>query len=107
MTALDAVLGIDLGTSKTCVAVTNEAGRARLLGDPAGRRFVPSYVSFREDGHVLVGDEAVAQLAADPTNTLHGGLHVFGAPSSTRAGSLGVADVDAILLDHVRRLADG
>jgi molecular chaperone DnaK (HSP70) len=48
------VLGIDLGTTNSVVAVA-DGGQARVLMDAEGRRMVPSVVSFQADGSTLVG----------------------------------------------------
>jgi molecular chaperone DnaK len=102
----DPILGIDLGTSKTCVGVVDPAGMPRLLGDASGKPLVPSVVSFVEDGSVLVGSEAKERLSTDSTNTLS--CERWGAAQTfmTRAGEVTRAQVKTILLDHMRRLAD-
>lgn len=96
------VLAIDLGVSKASVAAVDADGEARLVG-----RRIPPLVSFHPDGSVLVGDEASARRCEDPHNTLSADLRRAGVRTAvTRAGEVTVADVVALVLDHVRRRAN-
>ncbi len=106
MSSGDPVLGIDLGASKVCVGAVDTGGMLRLLTDHHGRGIIPAVVSFDEENNVLVGEDALARRASDPQNTIACDLRPGVAPVVTRAGELAPADVAAILLDHVRRLAD-
>mmetsp|Transcript_11027 Transcript_11027/g.23199 ORF Transcript_11027/g.23199 Transcript_11027/m.23199 type:complete len:771 (+) Transcript_11027:70-2382(+) len=65
------VIGIDLGTTYSAVAVWDVAAMGvRILADESGNRTVPSYVSWTEDGERLVGHRAKAQAARCPKTTL-------------------------------------
>jgi len=65
------VIGIDLGTTYSAVAVWDvAAGGVRILADEAGNRTVPSYVGWSEDGERLIGHRAKEQAAKAPARTL-------------------------------------
>ena len=49
------VLGIDLGTTYSCVAYVNEAGKPEVIPNSSNERTTPSVVWFQEDNHVAVG----------------------------------------------------
>ncbi|HSH29052.1 MAG TPA: Hsp70 family protein, partial [Thiohalobacter sp.] len=63
------IIGIDLGTTNSCVAVM-EGGKARVIENSEGDRTTPSIVAYAEDGEVLVGQAAKRQAVTNPTNTL-------------------------------------
>ncbi|MEX0381827.1 molecular chaperone DnaK [Spiribacter sp. 1M153] len=64
------IIGIDLGTTNSCVAVM-ESGTSRVIENAEGDRTTPSTVAFTEDGEVLVGAAAKRQAVTNPENTLH------------------------------------
>ena len=70
------VVGIDLGTSKCCVAVVRN-GKVEILENERGNKTTPSYVAFT-DTERLVGDEAKDQGAMNPTNTVYGVKRLMG-----------------------------
>ncbi len=64
------VIGIDLGTTNSCVAVMDGA-TPRVIENAEGARTTPSMVAFTEDGERLVGQPAKRQAVTNPGNTLH------------------------------------
>jgi molecular chaperone DnaK len=63
------VIGIDLGTTNSCVAVM-EAGEAKVIANPEGMRTTPSVVAFTKTGERLVGQVAKRQAITNPENTV-------------------------------------
>jgi len=63
------VIGIDLGTTNSCVAVM-DGDKARVIENSEGDRTTPSVVAFGKDDEVLVGQTAKRQSVTNPTNTL-------------------------------------
>ena len=63
------IIGIDLGTTNSCVAVM-EGGEPRVIENAEGDRTTPSIVAFTKDDEVLVGQPAKRQAVTNPTNTL-------------------------------------
>lgn len=63
------IIGIDLGTTNSCVAVM-DGDKARVIENAEGARTTPSIVAFAEDGEVLVGQPAKRQAVTNPKNTL-------------------------------------
>jgi len=65
-------VGIDLGTTYSCVAVWMEHhNRAEIIHNDQGNRTTPSFVAFTHDQR-LIGDAAKNQVAANPQNTIFG-----------------------------------
>ncbi|MGB6977119.1 MAG: molecular chaperone DnaK [Gammaproteobacteria bacterium] len=64
------VIGIDLGTTNSCVAVM-EGGKPRVIENSEGDRTTPSIVAYTKDGEVLVGQAAKRQAVTNPQNTLY------------------------------------
>ena len=63
------IIGIDLGTTNSCVAVL-EDGKSRVIENSEGDRTTPSIVAFTKDDEVLVGQSAKRQAVTNPKNTL-------------------------------------
>ena len=63
------VIGIDLGTTNSCVAVM-DGGEPKVIENSEGDRTTPSIVAMTKDGEVLVGQTAKRQAVTNPTNTL-------------------------------------
>ncbi len=64
------VIGIDLGTTNSCVAVM-EGDKVKVIENSEGKRTTPSIVAFSEDGEVLVGESAKRQAVTNPENTIY------------------------------------
>src|SRR5262249_27872291 len=64
------ILGIDLGTSHSVVAVVRD-GKVEVIPNQEGEYLTPSVVAFTDDGRVLVGSPAVRQAALNPHRTLY------------------------------------
>jgi len=71
------VIGIDLGTTNSCVAVM-EGDKPRVIENSEGDRTTPSIVAFSKDGEVLVGQSAKRQAVTNPTNTLYAVKRLIG-----------------------------
>ncbi len=63
------VIGIDLGTTNSCVAIM-DGDKARVIENSEGDRTTPSIVAFTKDEEVLVGQSAKRQAVTNPANTL-------------------------------------
>jgi molecular chaperone DnaK len=63
------VIGIDLGTTNSCVAVM-EGAQAKIIENAEGGRTTPSIVAFTKDGEILVGQPAKRQAVTNPENTI-------------------------------------
>ncbi|MCZ7683209.1 MAG: Hsp70 family protein [Sandaracinaceae bacterium] len=126
------ILGIDLGTTNSVVAVA-DGGEARVLADDEGRRMVPSVVSFQPDGPPLVGYAAREQRLLDARNTVYAVKRLIGrpfeSPEVARArerfafeivpnkhggsvvevsrGTYALAEISAMVLRELRRIAEG
>ncbi len=127
----DAIFGVDLGTSKACVATMDAKGVPSTLTDTQGRKVIPAVLSFHPDGTVLVGDDALPQRLADPRHTVYSVTRLIGRSASsrevidaasrspftlrvgpddqplvsTRAGDMTLVELGGFLLEHVRRYA--
>ncbi len=64
------IIGIDLGTTNSCVAVM-EGGKPKVIENSEGDRTTPSIVAYTADNEVLVGQSAKRQSVTNPTNTLN------------------------------------
>ncbi|MEF8834321.1 MAG: Hsp70 family protein, partial [Halofilum sp. (in: g-proteobacteria)] len=71
------MIGIDLGTTNSCVALM-EGDSTRVIENSEGARTTPSVVAFAEDGEVLVGAPAKRQAVTNPHNTLYGVKRLIG-----------------------------
>ena len=71
------IIGIDLGTTNSCVAVM-EGGTPRVIENSEGDRTTPSIVAFGSDGEVIVGQSAKRQAVTNPRNTLYAVKRLIG-----------------------------
>ncbi len=127
----DPIVGIDLGTTNSVVAVCDSTGAPRVLPDERGTKIHPSVVAFHPNGSVIVGVEAKQRRIIDPRNTVYSAKRLIGRSFRskeiaaamqrmpyaikeganqqpvivTRGGEFAVPEVSAIVLDHVRNVA--
>src|SRR5512143_4162530 len=71
------IIGIDLGTTNSCVAVM-EGGQIKVIENSEGGRTTPSIVAYQEDGEILVGASAKRQAVTNPKNTLYAVKRLIG-----------------------------
>ena len=71
------VIGIDLGTTNSCVAIM-DGGKPRVIENSEGDRTTPSVVAFTKDDEVLVGQSAKRQAVTNPSNTLYAVKRLIG-----------------------------
>jgi len=71
------IIGIDLGTTNSCVAIM-DGDQAKVIENSEGGRTTPSIVAFTEDGEVLVGQSAKRQAVTNSQNTLHAVKRLIG-----------------------------
>jgi molecular chaperone DnaK len=71
------IIGIDLGTTNSCVAIM-EGGKPKVIENSEGARTTPSIVAYMEDGEVLVGAPGKRQAVTNPRNTLYAVKRLIG-----------------------------
>ncbi|MBC7214293.1 MAG: molecular chaperone DnaK [Burkholderiaceae bacterium] len=71
------IIGIDLGTTNSCVAVM-EGNTPRVIENSEGARTTPSIVAYQEDGEILVGASAKRQAVTNPKNTIYAVKRLIG-----------------------------
>ena len=71
------IIGIDLGTTNSCVAIL-EGDQVRVIENQEGARTTPSIVAYQEDGEILVGASAKRQAVTNPKNTLYAVKRLIG-----------------------------
>ncbi len=71
------VIGIDLGTTNSCVAVY-EGGEAKVIPNKEGKNTTPSIVAFTDKGEVLIGDPAKRQMVTNPEKTIYSIKRIMG-----------------------------
>src|SRR5690625_197717 len=64
------IIGIDLGTTNSCVAIL-DGDKTRVIENAEGARTTPSIVAYTDDGEILVGQSAKRQAVTNPENTIH------------------------------------
>lgn len=96
------IIGIDLGTTNSCVAVM-EGGESKVITNPEGGRTTPSIVAFTEAGERLVGQIAKRQAITNPENTIFGVKRLIGRKFSSPEVQ---RDVN-ILPYHIKQASNG
>src|SRR3954471_2654606 len=71
------IIGIDLGTTNSCVAVM-EGNTTKVIENSEGARTTPSVVAYQEDGEILVGASAKRQAVTNPKNTIYAVKRLIG-----------------------------
>ena len=71
------IIGIDLGTTNSCVSIM-EGNTTRVIENSEGARTTPSIVAYQEDGEVLVGASAKRQAVTNPKNTIYAVKRLIG-----------------------------
>jgi molecular chaperone DnaK len=99
---LGKIIGIDLGTTNSCVAVL-EGGKPVVVPNEVGARTTPSVVAITKDGSVLLGAAAKRQAVANPRNTLFGVKRLVG----RRYESAAVKDLKRTMPFEILRAPNG
>lgn len=68
---MSVIIGVDLGTTNSCVAVMEKDGSVKVIDSPEGRPTTPSIIAAAKDGELLVGDSAKRQATQNPQNTIY------------------------------------
>src|SRR5258708_28487570 len=71
------IIGIDLGTTNSCVAVS-EGGQVKVIENSEGARTTPSVVAYLDNGEILVGASAKRQAVTNPRNTVYAVKRLIG-----------------------------
>jgi molecular chaperone DnaK len=104
----ETIIGIDLGTTNSEVAVI-EGASVTVIADAQGRCVIPSFVGVAEDGAVLVGEPAKNQYVVYPERTVKSIKRKMG--SDERVEMAGTAytpqEISAVILRHLKALAEG
>ena len=69
--AKEKIIGIDLGTTNSVVAVMEDTGEVKVIPNQEGNRLTPSVVAFTDKGDRLVGDPAKRQAITNPRRTVY------------------------------------
>ena len=101
------IIGIDLGTTNSCVAIM-EGGEAAVITNAEGSRTTPSVVGFTKDGERLVGQVAKRQAVANPDNTVRSIKSKMGENTTVNAGgkSYTPPEISAMILSKLKADAE-
>ena len=100
------IIGIDLGTTNSCVAVL-EAGSAKVIPNPEGGRTTPSVVAFKKDGERVVGDAAKRQALTNP-NTVSSVKRLMGTDQKIEINDKKYTpeEISAMILGYMKEYAE-
>ena len=101
------IIGIDLGTTNSCVAVM-EGGEPTVITNAEGSRTTPSVVGFTKEGERLVGQVAKRQAVANPENTIRSIKSKMGENASVNAGGKAYTppEISAMILSKLKADAE-
>lgn len=104
---MGATIGIDLGTTNSCVA-TMEGGRATIIPNSEGERTTPSVIAFTKEGERLVGSVACRQAAINPDRTISSVKRHMGTSWQTKIDGKAYTpqELSAMILSKLRRDAE-
>src|SRR5262249_44475405 len=104
---MDLIVGIDLGTTNSEIALYRE-GRPHVLGDELGRIILPSVVGVTEIGELLVGEEARNQYVLYPERTIRSIKRRMGSDTKVSLGGAEYTpqEISAIILKRLREIAE-
>ena len=99
------IIGIDLGTTNSCVSVL-EGGEAKVIANPEGGRTTPSVVAFK-NGETIVGDAAKRQMVTNP-DTIYSIKRLMGTNKKTKANGKEYTpeEVSAMILSYMKDYAE-
>ena len=99
------IIGIDLGTTNSCVAVL-EGGNATVIANPEGNRTTPSVVAFKGDERI-VGDAAKRQMVTNP-DTIYSIKRLMGTNEKVKAGGKEYTpqEISAMILSYIKDYAE-
>ena len=101
--AKEKIIGIDLGTTNSCVAVM-EGGESVVINSAEGARTTPSIVAFTEKGETLVGQVAKNQMITNPENTIRSAKRFIGNRVDEVKGETDNAKIQEIIAKDIRTL---
>ena len=107
MSTTDKIIGIDLGTTNSEVAVLEE-GRPAVITDENGNKLLPSVVGLDESGQLLVGEAALNQYALSPERTVKSIKRKMGNDDTVHLGdkTFTPQEVSAIILRTLKQRAE-
>ena len=99
------IIGIDLGTTNSCVSVM-EAGGAKVIANPEGGRTTPSVVAFK-NGEIIVGDAAKRQMVTNP-DTVYSVKRLMGTDEKIKANGKEYTpeEISAMILSYMKDYAE-
>ncbi|MDD2778164.1 MAG: Hsp70 family protein, partial [Methanocellales archaeon] len=101
------VIGIDLGTTNSCVAVM-EAGKPTIINNSEGGRITPSIVGFTDSGEIVVGEVAKRQYISNPERTVASIKRKMGTKEKVKIGKKEYTpqEISAMILQKLKRDAE-